>query len=63
MINGKVVDESSEVEQIEERKKWAQFCAERNNVSIFQPKMPTGFNALSLLNKTLKKNLFKFSLK
>lgn len=23
MINGKVVDESSEVEQIEERKKWA----------------------------------------
>lgn len=28
MINGKVVDESSEVEQIEERKKWAQVRAE-----------------------------------
>lgn len=29
MINGKVVDESSEVEQIEERRKWAKVCAEK----------------------------------
>lgn len=41
MINGKVVDESSEVEQIEERKKWAQVRAEME-LMLVKPKVPAG---------------------
>lgn len=37
MINGKVVDESSEVEQIEERKKWANVIRDKSsNVLLIQ---------------------------
>lgn len=35
MVNGKVVDESSEVEQIEERKKWAKQKEQQCNVVIY----------------------------
>lgn len=35
MVNGKVVDESSEVEQIEERKKWARKKKQQCNVVIY----------------------------
>lgn len=34
MINGKVVDESSEVEQIEERKKWAKLWAKKGQSNV-----------------------------
>lgn len=36
MVNGKVVDESSEVEQIEERKKWGKQKEQQFNVVIYK---------------------------
>lgn len=41
MINGKVVEESSEVEQIEDSKKWAKI---KNSAGFYKPNNPTCFS-------------------